>query len=125
MKSEEEYKNILSEEEYKILREKGTEAPFTGAYVDTNIDGIYRCKACGTNLFSSNAKFNSNTGWPSFSDPIAKEAVVFTPDNSHGMHRTEVTCKNCESHLGHVFDGSEKGAKHFCINSTSLDLEES
>jgi len=124
MKSEEEYKNTLSKEEYEVLRKKGTEAPFTGAYVDTKTDGVYRCKACGTELFSSDAKFDSNTGWPSFGDPIAQDAVVFTPDTSHGMQRTEVTCRNCGSHLGHVFDGSEKGARHFCINSISLNLEE-
>ncbi len=122
------YKNTLSEEEYRVLREGGTEAPFSGALVNNNHEeGAYRCKACGAQLFSSDAKFDSGTGWPSFTDPAVAENVGTRTDDSHGMRRTEVFCKNCNSHLGHVFDDgpAEAGGKRYCINSVCLDFEKS
>jgi len=123
---EEEYKKKLTPEEYKILREGGTEAPFTGRYLKEKRKGVYKCKACGAELFSSDTKFDSHSGWPSFTEPANRENVELREDTSHGMHRTEVLCKNCGSHLGHVFeDGPEdKGGKRYCINSVCLDLEE-
>lgn len=123
--SEEELKERLTPEEYRVLREGGTEAPFTGAYVDNHEDGTYRCRACGAVLFASDAKFDSGSGWPSFTDPAVAENVGTRTDDSHGMHRTEVFCKNCGSHLGHVFDDGPKeaGGKRYCINSLSLDFE--
>lgn len=110
-----------------MLREGQTEAPFSGEYVDNKDTGEYRCKACGATLFSSGAKFDSGTGWPSFTDPAVVENVGTRSDDSHGMHRTEVFCKNCDSHLGHVFtDGpKEAGGKRYCINSVCLDFKES
>ncbi len=125
-KSEEEWRQELSPEEYRVLREKGTEAPFTGAFVDNHEAGRYTCKACGATLFSSDAKFDSGTGWPSFTDPAVAENVGTREDSSHGMNRTEVYCKNCGGHLGHVFnDGpADKGGKRYCINSVCLGFEE-
>lgn len=110
-----------------MLREKGTEAPFTGAYVNEHADGTYRCKACGTVLFSSATKFDSGSGWPSFTDPAVAEHVGTRIDESHGMVRTEVFCKTCGGHLGHVFDDGPKeaGGKRYCINSVALSFEES
>jgi len=124
-KTEEDWKKELTPEEYHVLREKGTEAPFTGAYVDNHEAGVYTCRACGATLFSSDTKFDSGTGWPSFTDPMVAEHVGTRTDTSQGMVRTEVYCKNCGSHLGHVFnDGPrEKGGKRYCINSCSLDFE--
>lgn len=121
------YKDTLTAEEYRVLREGGTEAPFTGAFVDNHEKGSYRCKACGAVLFSSDTKFDSGTGWPSFTDPAVAENVGTRQDDSHGMSRTEVFCKNCSSHLGHVFnDGpAEAGGKRYCINSVCLDFEKS
>ncbi len=121
------YKDKLTPEEYQVLREGGTEAPFTGAYVKNHDEGAYRCKACGATLFSSDAKFDSGTGWPSFTDPAVAENVGTRIDDSHGMSRTEVFCKNCNSHLGHVFDDgpAESGGKRYCINSVCLDFEKS
>lgn len=119
-----EYKNKLTPEEYKVLREKGTEAPFSGEYVNTKEKGMYKCKACGQTLFASDAKFDSGTGWPSFYDAIPG-SVEFIKDASHGMERTEVVCSNCKSHLGHVFDdatGTPTG-KRYCMNSVCLTLE--
>jgi peptide-methionine (R)-S-oxide reductase len=122
--TEAEWKKKLSSDEYAVLRDKGTEAPFSGAYVHEKKEGVYRCKACGNPLFSSNAKFDSGTGWPSFDDAIAG-SVKFEDDNSHGMRRTEVVCGRCKSHLGHIFpDGPTKTGKRYCMNSVCLDLKE-
>lgn len=126
------WKKRLSESQYRILREKGTEAPFTGKYVDHHEKGMYTCAACGQELFSSDTKFDSGTGWPSFDDPVNRENVELKEDLTHGMVRTEVLCKNCGSHLGHVFDdlprrsrgkaGGPKATtgKRYCINSACL-----
>ena len=124
-KTEAEWKNELSEEEYEVLREHGTEAPFSGKYLENKEDGMYRCRACGAALFSSKAKFDSGTGWPSFTDPAVAANVGTREDDSYGMRRTEVFCKNCGSHLGHVFnDGpKEAGGKRYCINSVCLAFE--
>lgn len=123
--TEDEMKAKLTPEQYAVLREKGTEAPFTGKYYDEHREGMYKCVACGAALFSSDAKFDSGTGWPSFDDPVAKDAVRLETDSSHGIERTEVVCANCGSHLGHVFDDGPKQTtgKRFCINSCSLELE--
>lgn len=122
---EEYWKEKLTPEQYHIVREKGTEAPFTGKYVDNHEDGSYRCVACGQELFASDAKFDSGSGWPSFTEPANLEHVELLEDNSLGMSRTEVTCANCGAHLGHVFDDgpADKGGQRFCINSMSLDFE--
>ena len=124
-KSEEEWKKELSPEEYKVLREKGTEAPFTGKYWDMHEDGAYHCRACGAALFSSGTKFDSGTGWPSFYDLMSNDAVELKEDNSLGMKRTEVNCAKCGSHLGHLFDDGpvDRGGKRYCINSCSLDFK--
>ncbi len=122
--NEQELKTKLTEEEYKVLREKGTEAPFSGEYVHTKDKGMYTCKVCGHALFSSEAKFDSGTGWPSFDQPENLENIILEEDNAYGMHRTEVKCKNCGSHLGHVFDdGPTATGKRYCINSLCLDLK--
>lgn len=120
----EELKKKLTEEEYHVTQEKGTEAPFYGKYVDNHEKGSYMCKVCGTPLFASDTKFDSGTGWPSF-DQALPGAVSFHDDTAHGMHRTEVTCSNCGAHLGHVFDDgpSETTGKRFCMNSCSLDFK--
>ena len=123
-KSEEEWREELSPEQYEVLRGKATERPFTGKYVDAKDDGIYRCAGCGAELFDSDTKFESGTGWPSFTDPKNRENVKLETDVSHGMVRTEVTCAACGGHLGHVFDdGPGPGGKRYCINSCALDLE--
>ena len=124
-KSEEEWKKDLTPEQYAILREKGTEAPFTGEYVDNHEDGIYKCMACGLQLFDAGTKFDSGSGWPSFTEPANLENVELHEDTSAGMVRTEVTCKRCGSHLGHVFnDGpQEKGGLRYCINSCALNFQ--
>ncbi len=123
-KTAEDWKKELSPEEYQILRESGTEAPFSGEYWDSHEQGIYRCRACGAELFSSDTKFDSGTGWPSFTDPMNHQHVELVDDNSHGTRRTEVRCKNCGSHLGHVFpDGPGKSGERYCINSACLRLE--
>ncbi len=122
--NEQDFKQKLTPDEYRVLREKGTEAPFTGTYVHTKEKGMYTCKACGNVLFSSEAKFDSGTGWPSFDTIAASDAIRLHVDESHGMKRVEVTCQKCGSHLGHVFDdGPTKTGKRFCINSVCLELQ--
>lgn len=119
---EEGWKKKLSPEEYRVLREKGTEAPFSGKLLHADKDGVYRCAACGNPLFSSDAKFDSGTGWPSF-DEALPGAVRLVPDSSLGMERTEVVCAMCGSHLGHLFeDGPTATGKRYCMNSVCLDL---
>lgn len=119
------WKSILTPEQYRVLREAGTEAPFTGEYVDTEDEGVYRCRACGNPLFRSEAKYHSGCGWPSFYEPISPDALEEHVDTSHGMVRTEIRCGRCGSHLGHVFtDGPTPTGLRYCMNSVSLDLEE-
>lgn len=132
-------KERLTPDEYRVLREGGTEAPYSGEYVDNHDDGMYHCKVCGAPLFSSDKKFDSGSGWPSFTDPAVAENVGTRSDGSHGMRpfpegigstpgvrRTEVFCKHCDSHLGHVFDDGPKeaGGKRYCINSVCLAFEQ-
>jgi len=123
--NDEEWRQRLSPEQYQVLRQAGTERPFTGAYNDAEDPGLYRCLACGNPLFDSGKKFHSGSGWPSFTDALSPEAVELIEDRSHGMRRTEVRCARCHSHLGHLFDDGprEAGGKRFCMNSVSLDLE--
>lgn len=124
-KSPEEWRRELTPEQYRVAREKGTERAFTGAYWDNHTDGVYRCIGCGAPLFTSDTKFESGTGWPSFTEPMFKDAVEFEEDSSHGMRRIEVHCRKCGSHLGHVFpDGPGPAGQRYCINSCSLNFEE-
>lgn len=122
-KTEKEWRKMLTPEQYKILRQKGTEAPFSGKLLDSDKEGVYVCAACGNPLFSSDAKFDSGTGWPSF-DQALPGAIKEIPDNSYDMQRIETICARCGSHLGHVFgDGPTKTGRRYCMNSVCLDIE--
>lgn len=125
-KSDEEWREQLSAEEYAVLRQAGTERPFVGEYTDTKTEGVYRCRACQSELFRSETKFESHCGWPSFYAPLAGDSVQYVEDKSLGRTRTEVLCATCGSHLGHVFEGEGYGTptdQRYCINSISLTLE--
>jgi len=122
-KSETEWQTELTPEQFQVLRRAGTERAFTGKYWDCHDDGIYRCAACGAELFDANTKFESGTGWPSFTEPLVAEAVELVSDTTHGMVRTEVRCRRCGSHLGHVFDdGPRPTGQRYCMTSAALEL---
>ncbi|MGU3294443.1 peptide-methionine (R)-S-oxide reductase MsrB [Williamsia sp. M5A3_1d] len=125
--TDEQWRAKLTPEEYRVLRQAGTEAPFVGEYTDTKTTGVYRCRACDAELFRSDQKFESHCGWPSFFSPLAGEAIIEKVDRSMGMKRTEVLCANCHSHLGHVFEGEGYDTPtdlRYCINSISMRFEE-
>jgi peptide-methionine (R)-S-oxide reductase len=123
-KTDAQWRAELTPEQYKVMREKGTERAFTGAYVDNHAKGMYKCAACGEPLFDSDTKFDSGSGWPSFFKPLSQDAVETEEDRSHGMRRTEVICKKCGAHLGHLFDdGPKPTGQRYCVNSISLAFE--
>ena len=124
-KTDAQWREELTPEQYQVLRKAGTERAFTGKYVDNHADGTYTCAGCGAELFDADTKFESGSGWPSFTEPALAEAVELREDNAYGMRRTEVVCKRCGGHLGHVFDDgpSDRGGLRYCINSCSLDLD--
>ncbi len=124
-KSEQEWREQLTPEQYEVTRKAGTERAFTGPHLDEKRDGMFRCVGCGTELFSSDTKFESGTGWPSFTDPANLENVELRFDDSYGMRRTEVVCKTCDAHLGHVFeDGPGESGQRYCINGCALTFDE-
>jgi peptide-methionine (R)-S-oxide reductase len=122
--TDEQWRERLTPEQYAILRQAGTEQAFTGAYVDTKDPGVYRCAGCSTELFTSDTKYDSGSGWPSFTEPLADDRVELVTDRGHGMVRTEVRCATCGGHLGHVFDdGPGPNGQRYCMNSVALDLD--
>lgn len=124
MKSDEEWQDQLDSEAYRVARLRGTERPFTGKWLNEARDGSYSCICCGAKLFSSRTKFDAGCGWPSFYAQSEDDNVIYRPDNSHGMQRTEIVCKQCDAHLGHVFpDGPEPTGQRYCVNSVSLDFK--
>lgn len=124
VKSNDEWRKTLSEEEYNVTRKKGTERPFTGKYYKLDEDGIYKCICCGNPLFKSETKFDAGCGWPSYYEPISQDSVIYEKDSTHGMVRTEVKCGKCDAHLGHLFDdGPDPTGQRYCINSVSLNFE--